>query len=523
MTIQALLLLTAFSPFANGFVSQGKRQSLMALDMSKVGVFYGTSTGNTEEVAEMIFDELENNNVDVEGPFDVDSDENVIEMFNKCDVLVVGAPTWNTGADTERSGTGWDELFYSSIPEQKQNLKNKKVAVFGLGDQLSYGENYADATGELHDVFENCGCNMLGYTSQKGYQHEASKAIRGEQFCGLLCDMINQDDMTEDRITNWIAQLKGEGMLDSGSEATSVAPPLPVAESVSTSTDASSKIGVFYGTSTGNTGEVADMIVEELENNNVDVEGPFDVEDDGVIDMFKKYDALVIGAPTWNTGADTERSGTGWDELLYSSIPEQQQSLKDKKVAVFGLGDQMSYGENYADATGELHDVFENCGCNMLGYTSQRGYQHEASKAIRGDQFCGLMCDMMNQEDLTEDRIKNWFVQLKTEGILNRGTIASTGIISEAPTPSRIENTATPLPDDGNILSSAGNAFDEKVLEDNSKLLDQNIAMASHDNPLGFIPHTNHKTGKTMWISADGHTSYAVMEKKETARITLTP
>lgn len=28
------------------------------------------------------------------------------------------------------------------------------------------------------------------------------------------------------------------------------------------------------------------------------------------------YDALVVGAPTWNTGADTERSGTGWDNLL---------------------------------------------------------------------------------------------------------------------------------------------------------------------------------------------------------------
>ena len=28
------------------------------------------------------------------------------------------------------------------------------------------------------------------------------------------------------------------------------------------------------------------------------------------------YDGLIVGAPTWNTGADTERSGTGWDNLL---------------------------------------------------------------------------------------------------------------------------------------------------------------------------------------------------------------
>lgn len=24
----------------------------------------------------------------------------------------------------------------------------------------------------------------------------------------------------------------------------------------------------------------------------------------------------MVGAPTWNTGADTERSGTSWDGLL---------------------------------------------------------------------------------------------------------------------------------------------------------------------------------------------------------------
>ena len=25
---------------------------------------------------------------------------------------------------------------------------------------------------------------------------------------------------------------------------------------------------------------------------------------------------MAAGAPTWNTGADTERSGTAWDNLL---------------------------------------------------------------------------------------------------------------------------------------------------------------------------------------------------------------
>ena len=37
---------------------------------------------------------------------------------------------------------------------------------------------------------------------------------------------------------------------------------------------------------------------------------------DAELGNLKDYDGLIVGAPTWNTGADTERSGTGWDSLL---------------------------------------------------------------------------------------------------------------------------------------------------------------------------------------------------------------
>lgn len=38
------------------------------------------------------------------------------------------------GADTERSGTSWDEFLYNDLPSL--DLKGKKVAIFGLGDQV---------------------------------------------------------------------------------------------------------------------------------------------------------------------------------------------------------------------------------------------------------------------------------------------------------------------------------------------------------------------------------------------------
>lgn len=206
--IAAIFLLSSASAFAPPRLGGYRAgQSPIQLDLAKVGIFYGTSTGATETVASLIKKEIGD---DADGPFDIESLRgSVKEEFAKYPSLIVGNPTWNTGADTERSGTGWDYIYYSSM--QELDLKGKKAAVFGLGDQESYSDYYCDAAGELHDVFENLGCKMMGYTSQEGYVHQDSKAIRGDQFCGLLCDEVNQDDLSEERVQKWVAQLKTEG------------------------------------------------------------------------------------------------------------------------------------------------------------------------------------------------------------------------------------------------------------------------------------------------------------------------
>jgi flavodoxin I len=246
-----------------------------------------------------------------------------------------------------------------------------------------------------------------------------------------------------------------------------------------------SKVGIFFGTSTGSTETVADLLAEAFGD---DAEGPFDVDtlEGPLKDIFGKYDNLVVGTPTWNTGADTERSGTGWDELYYG--PMQDFKLDGKKVAVFGLGDQISYAENYADATGELHDVFEGLGCQMMGYTSTEGYEHEASKAIRGDKFCGLLCDGVNQEELSAERVQNWVAQLGAEGFLEGSSAASV-----ASTPVAVEPVVEPVVVD--TLSE---------LEQHSELIEQAI----ETNVNGFKSHFNPETKSTMWVSADGRSCY---------------
>ena len=267
-------------------------------------------------------------------------------------------------------------------------------------------------------------------------------------------------------------------------------------------------VGIFFGTSTGNTQSAADAIFEAF-GSDVAAE-PVDVDtlDEGqVAQAFSEHDALVVGTPTWNTGADTERSGTGWDELYYTKLPELKSALEGKKVAVFGLGDQVSYAENYADATGELFDVFESLGCTMLGSWSQDGYEHEASKSIRGEKFCGLLLDYVNQEELNDERVQTWVAQLKDEGILDGGTTASSIPFS---TPSAINGEVAVLESEPLPPLEAKETSDlSRNLDENSSLLDQNIGAHSSG---GFTPYHNPVSGRTMWVSQDGRQSYVTTD-----------
>jgi len=195
------LLLTA--PAADGFAfsaGQAPRTSFTKLDMS-AGVYYSTSTGNTETVAGYIAEATGLNAEDIGDASDAD--------IQGHDSLIVGAPTWHTGADEQRSGTSWDDWLYDTLPNL--DLNGKKVAVFGVGDQESYSDNFCDAAGELYDLFNAKGCKIFGLTSTDGYSHAESKAEVDGKFVGLMCDEDNQYDMSEDRAKAWVAQLKDEG------------------------------------------------------------------------------------------------------------------------------------------------------------------------------------------------------------------------------------------------------------------------------------------------------------------------
>jgi len=166
-----------------------------------VGLFFATQTGNTETVATTIAEKA--------GVDPVDAGEIDVSELAGYDGLIVGCPTWNTGADEFRSGTSWDDLLDDI---KGTDLAGKPVAVFGCGDSQGYGDNFCDGIEELHETFAAAGAKMVGYVDAKDYQHEESKSTRGDKFLGLPLDQDNEDDKTDDRVTSWITQIKGEGM-----------------------------------------------------------------------------------------------------------------------------------------------------------------------------------------------------------------------------------------------------------------------------------------------------------------------
>lgn len=165
-------------------------------------------------------------------------------------------------------------------------------------------------------------------------------------------------------------------------------------------------IGLFYGSSTCYTEMAAEKIRAQLGEQRVDI---FNVSDTPIITA-QFYDYLIMGIPTWDYGELQEDWEEIWEEI-------DEVDFSGKKVALYGLGDQIGYPEWFLDAMGYLHSKLVARGAIACGYWPLEGYEFEQSKALTSDgsQFVGLALDDENEFDLTEERIQRWCQQLERE------------------------------------------------------------------------------------------------------------
>ena len=166
--------------------------------MSKTVIIYSFHTQKSKKVAEKVIEAFGKDEVQA-----INAEELTSKVFQENDNFILSAPTWFDG----ELPNYWDEF----VPDlEEMDLKNKTFAVFGLGDQKGYPENFCDAIGILVEILEKCGANIAGKIPAAGYTFESSRAQRGDFFVGLPVDQENQGKLTGGRVTKWVAQLKTE-------------------------------------------------------------------------------------------------------------------------------------------------------------------------------------------------------------------------------------------------------------------------------------------------------------------------
>jgi flavodoxin I len=167
--------------------------------MKKIALVYSFNTRKTAKAAKRIADAFgKDREVDALNVEDITPED-----FLKYDRLICGTATWFDG----ELPNYWDEF----IPDlEDMDLKGKTIALFGLGDQKGYPENFLDGMGILAEILEGQGAKLVGFTSTKGYSYESSRAERGDQFCGLGIDYESQGPKNKERVSAWVEKLKME-------------------------------------------------------------------------------------------------------------------------------------------------------------------------------------------------------------------------------------------------------------------------------------------------------------------------
>ena len=150
--------------------------------MKKTGVFYGSSTGTCEELANQIAEKLGVSSTDVHSV-----DKMTADKIKEYEVLVLGTSTWGDGE--------LQDDWYDGVKVLKSaDLSMKFVALFGCGDSESYCDTFCDGN----------------KVSTDGYSFSSSIAVVYGAFVGLPLDEVNESNKTAERIDAWTAEIKSK-------------------------------------------------------------------------------------------------------------------------------------------------------------------------------------------------------------------------------------------------------------------------------------------------------------------------
>lgn len=166
--------------------------------MKKTGIFYGSTTGTTESVAQLIANRLGVALADVH-----DAGKMTAGMLASYEALILGTSTWGDGELQ-------DDWYDGVRILRNADLSGKYVALFGCGDSESYCDTFCDGMGVLYEELKDKGCKFVGAVPAGDYNYSSSMAVKDGKFVGLAIDEVNESSKTKSRVEAWTAVLKAD-------------------------------------------------------------------------------------------------------------------------------------------------------------------------------------------------------------------------------------------------------------------------------------------------------------------------
>ncbi|MFA6402469.1 MAG: flavodoxin [Salinivirgaceae bacterium] len=164
---------------------------------NKIAVLYGPVGGNTERIAKLIA-----NKIGIEKIVLIPVKEANKDSLSEYKSLIIGGSTIGTHTWSHKNtSSDWDQF----MPTFKTiDFTGKKVAIFGLGDQLAYTNNFVDDMRTFYNVLVENGATVIGQWPTEGYEFNESAAIVDGKFVGLPLNEDHEEELSDSRIESWL-------------------------------------------------------------------------------------------------------------------------------------------------------------------------------------------------------------------------------------------------------------------------------------------------------------------------------
>lgn len=164
--------------------------------LKSIGIFYAPAGGFVHKVARHLKQKLSDRHPEM---FCV-SDIPASKLLDYHNLILVCSSLGRNVWEMEQK-----DKWAVFIPKlRKLDLSGRKVAIVGLGDHVTYPNNFVDGLGFLAEAMKEIHADLVGKTPTTDYVFNDSKALEDGEFVGLPLDEDFEQEKTEGRIDRWL-------------------------------------------------------------------------------------------------------------------------------------------------------------------------------------------------------------------------------------------------------------------------------------------------------------------------------